>query len=147
MNTPTRVPPAPAPEPTLAWWWHASSPRRSETCGGLPVLPPGSRRPLRPPAARRRRGAPHSQSLDDGHVRLAAALAHGLQAIARAAPFQLMKERRHEPGARRPERVPEGNRATVDVDPRGVRVQVALPGEHHRGEGFVDLNQIDVGEP
>src|SRR5256885_9376778 len=45
--------------------------------------------------------------LDDGHVRLAAALAHGLQAITRAAPFQLVKERGHEPGARRPERSEE----------------------------------------
>src|SRR6266436_5079506 len=35
-----------------------------------------------------------SEPLDDGHVRLAAALAHGLQAITRTAPFQLVKERR-----------------------------------------------------
>src|SRR5882762_2913265 len=97
-------------------------------------------------AAERNTAPAMSEPLDDGHVRLAAALAHGLQAITRSAPFQLVKERGHEPGARRPERVSEGNRATVDVDARRIRVQVALPGEHHRGEGFVDLDQIDVGE-
>src|SRR5438132_13651226 len=103
--------------------------------GALRLLP-------RPPAA----SGPSGEPLDDGHVRLAAAFAHGLQAVASSAPLELVQERGHEPRARRPDRMTEGDRAAVDVDPPEVGVELALPGEHHRGKGFVDLEEIDVAE-
>src|SRR5579862_302947 len=97
-------------------------------------------RPAHNPAIR-------SQPLDDGDVRLSAALAHGLQTVACAAPLELVQQRRHEARAGRAERVAEGDAAAVHVDAREVRVELALPGEHHGGERLVDLDQVDVGEP
>src|SRR5439155_553617 len=49
--------------------------------GALRLLP-------RPPAA----SGPSGEPLDDGHVRLAAAFAHGLQAVASSAPLELVQE-------------------------------------------------------
>ena len=40
----------------------------------------------------------------------------------------------------------EGDRPAVDVDPVHVRVVLFLPGEHDRGEGLVDLDEVDVDE-
>ena len=40
----------------------------------------------------------------------------------------------------------ECNCATVDVDSVHVGVQLALPGQHHGGEGLVDLEEIDLLE-
>lgn len=38
----------------------------------------------------------------------------------------------------------EGDRSTVDVDLFHIRSELFFPGEHHRGERLVDLDQIDV---
>ncbi len=42
------------------------------------------------------------------------------------------------------ERVAEGDGAAVGVDPVGVGVELLLPGQHDRGEGLVDLEDVDV---
>ena len=47
-------------------------------------------------------------------------------------------------GARGAERVAEGDGAAVDVDLVHVGVVLLLPGQHDRGEGLVDLDQVDV---
>ena len=39
----------------------------------------------------------------------------------------------------------EGDRAAVDVDPRGVEAERADGREHDDGEGLVHLEQVDVG--
>ena len=43
------------------------------------------------------------------------------------------------------EQVAEGDRAAIDVDLRRIDAELLLPGQHHRDEGFVDLEEIDVG--
>ena len=80
---------------------------RPERFGGQPALQP------RPGRADRRR---QPEALDDRGVGHAAALAHGLQAVAAAGALELVEQRGHEPGARAAERVAEGDGAAVDVD-------------------------------
>src|SRR5262245_17680879 len=87
-----------------------------------------------------------AQPFDDGDVRLAAALAHRLEAKASAGPLELVEEGRHEARAGRAERMPEGDRAAVHVHAIEIRTGLALPREDHRGERLVDLDQVDVGE-
>src|SRR3989442_9470809 len=90
-------------------------------------------------------GAPHFlDPLDDGGDPLAEANAHGLEPIARAAPLELVEQRRHELGARAAERVAECDRAAVDVYTAHVRVKLSLPREHDRSERLVDLDEVDV---
>src|SRR4051812_45087293 len=84
------------------------------------------------------------QALDDGGVGLAAALAHRLQPVAAAGALELVQQRRHQPGTGRAERVAERDRAAVDVDLGQVGAGLLLPREHHRREGLVDLDQVDV---
>src|SRR5262245_62111482 len=82
-----------------------------------------------------------SEALEDRHVRLAAALAHGLEAVAAAGALQLGQQGGHQPGAGGAERVAEGDGAAVDVDLGVVGAGVLEPRHHHRGEGLVDLDQ------
>jgi MFS family permease len=85
------------------------------------------------------------QPLDDGHVGHAAAFAHRLQAVALAALLQRVHQRGHQLGARAAQRMPQRNRAAIDVEPRPDRPPTSLqPGHRHRGEGLVDLEQVDV---
>src|SRR5690348_6935093 len=56
-----------------------------------------------------------SEALDDGGVRLAATLAHGLQAVAANGPLQLVQQLGGQHRARRAERVAERDRAAVRV--------------------------------
>src|SRR2546430_1946221 len=100
-------------------------------------------------APRRSRGAPRYSDrlldpLDDGGDPLAEANAHGLEPIARAAPLELVEQRRHELRARAAERVAERDRAAVDVHTAHVRVKLPLPREHDRSERLVDLDEVDV---
>src|SRR3954452_11758582 len=69
-----------------------------------------------PPRITRSCTASPLQALDDGHVRLASTLAHGLQAVATARSLELVEHRGHEPRTGGPERVTERDRAAVDVD-------------------------------
>src|SRR5450631_4096925 len=73
------------------------------------------------------RGLRSPQALDDGGVRLATALAHGLESIAGAGAFHLVDQGGHEPGARAPRRVADGDGPAVDVDLGHVRMVLLLP--------------------
>ena len=68
------------------------------------------------------------------------------RAVARSRAFELVEHRAedHRPG--RAERVAHGDRAAIDVDLRRVEVEGLEVAEHDRGEGLVDLEQVDVGE-
>ncbi|MCO5556213.1 hypothetical protein L7F22_009759 [Adiantum nelumboides] len=89
-----------------------------------------------------------AEELEDGGVGLAAALAHGLQAVADAVVAHVVHERGHDPGAGAAERVAERDRAAVRVEPGGdvavVVGDVGQPGQRHRGEGLVDLERADL---
>src|SRR5207237_393583 len=85
-----------------------------------------------------------SQAFDDGGVGHPAAFAHGLQAPAATGALELVEESRHEAGARTPERVAEGDGATVGVDLVHVGVVLLLPRQHDRSKGLVDLGEVDL---
>src|SRR5205085_10819329 len=84
------------------------------------------------------------KALDDGHVGLSSAFAHGLQAVPPTGALELVQERRHEAGAGGTERVPERDRAAVDVHLRGVGPCVLHPGKHDGRKRLVDLDEVDV---
>src|SRR3712207_4462300 len=72
--------------------------------------PPGRSRPVQAtgaPAPLPSRPGALPEALDDRGVRHAAALAHGLEAVAAAGPVELVDERGHQLGARAAERVAE----------------------------------------
>src|SRR5438309_1279539 len=83
-----------------------------------------------------------SGAADDQRVALAAAAAEGGRANGDPAAAHLVGEGEHEPRAARADRVAEGHRAAVHVDP--LLVEVEHPGgvERHRREGFIDLDQV-----
>src|SRR5262245_41008725 len=58
----------------------------------------------------------NSKTLDDRYVGLAAAFAHGLQAIAAAGALELVQQRCHQLGAGCAQRVTECDRAAVHVE-------------------------------
>src|SRR5271165_7668840 len=84
------------------------------------------------------------EALDDRDVGGAAALAHRLQAVAAADALELVEHRREQLGPGGPERMPERDRAAVRVDLLGVGLDVLEPGHDNRGEGLVDLHDVDV---
>src|SRR6185436_14466299 len=100
--------------------------------------------PANPP----RRGAPlYGRSLhpfDDGGNALADADAHGREAVAAAAPFHFVQQRRHHPGAAAAERVSKGDGAAVDVQFIQIDAELARAGEHLGSKGLVELHQIDL---
>src|SRR5947209_7187462 len=67
-------------------------------------------------AARKDAGSDELQALDDGDVGLAAAFAHGLEAVTPAGALELVEQRGHEAGTSGTERVTEGDGAAVHVD-------------------------------
>ena len=50
-----------------------------------------------------------------------------------------------EASARAANGVAQGDGAAVGVDTGHIRVQLTLPGQHHRCERLVDLDNIDIG--
>src|SRR5947207_3722961 len=74
----------------------------------------------------------------------AAPAAHRHEADLLVGALELVQQRRDQPRAGRPERMAQGDRAAVHVDLVHVRLELATPGRDHRGEGLVDLDQIDV---
>src|SRR3954447_1662385 len=74
----------------------------------------------------------------------AAAAAHRDQPDLLVRALHLVQERGDEPSAGRPERVAEGHGPAVDVDPVHVGPELAPPGRDDRGEGLVDLDQVNV---
>src|SRR5436853_343435 len=82
---------------------------------------------------------PGLQAFDDGGVGHAAGLAHGLQAIARAAVLQRVQHGGHQADARGAQRMAQGDGAAARVQPLGVGAQFLLPSQRHGGKGLVDL--------
>jgi hypothetical protein len=80
---------------------------------------------------------------DDG-VTLIAARADRGAAEAAASAFELVDERAENAGAGGADRVAEGNRAAIDVNARVVDREGPDRVERDRGEGLVDLPEIDV---
>src|SRR6185369_13936559 len=84
--------------------------------------------------------------LDQDRDALAAADAGRGDAEALLAAPQLQHERQDQTRARRAERVPERDRAAVDVDLVTVQAELLLAAEVLGREGLVDLDEVDVGE-
>jgi len=55
-------------------------------------------------------------------------------------------EVRHQPRAAGPDRMPERNRAAVDVHPLDRQFEFLETGQHLRRERLVDLDQVEVGQ-
>ena len=96
------------------------------------------------PRARRLAGR---RVLDDRRQALADPDAERRQPVAAAPPAQLVGERAEQPGARAAERVADRDGAAVDVQLVVVDAQLAHGCEHLRGEGLVELDQVDVLDP
>src|SRR5258708_40325165 len=84
------------------------------------------------------------EAFDQGGVGHAAALAHGLEAVAAAGALKLVDQSGHQAGAAGAERVAEGDCAAVDIYFRKIGASLALPGDHYAGERLIDLDAIDV---
>src|SRR5262245_32802833 len=85
-------------------------------------------------------------AFEDRRQALADADAHRRDPVAAAAAAELVKEGGGEAGAGAAERVAEGDRAAVDVEPLLVDPELADAGEDLRGEGLVELDQVDLVE-
>src|ERR1700751_3970601 len=66
------------------------------------------------------------------------------EAFLGVALLHLVEERHQHPPARRPDRVPERDRAAVDVNLLGVPAEVLVDGAGLRRKGFVGLDEIEV---
>ena len=84
--------------------------------------------------------------LDQRGVGRAAALAHGLQAVANSVVPHVMEHARHEHRARRAERVAERDRAAERVELALVGAGLGQPRQRHRRERLVDLEHADLVE-
>src|SRR5438270_2267684 len=119
----------------------------SATPATPPAGPPTSTSRSTPSATPRptriQRWSSTAETLDDGGVGHAAAFAHGLEAVAAAGALELVEQRGHELGARAAQRVTEGDGAAIHVDLVHVGMVLLLPCQHDRGEGLVDLEQVD----
>src|SRR5579872_6918761 len=69
------------------------------------------------------------EPLDDRGVGHAAALTHGLQAVAAAGGLEVVQQRGHQLGAGATERVAEGDRAAARVQLVLVRTELLRPGQ------------------
>ena len=74
----------------------------------------------------------------------AATAAHRHQGVFLVGARELVHGLGEQHGAGAAERVTEGDGAAVGVHRRHVGLELLLPGEDHRGEGLVDLDQVDV---
>src|SRR4030095_9157842 len=90
-----------------------------------------------------------SNALDNHRDALSYSDAHGAQRVAPAAALQLIDRGRDEARTRRAERMTERDRAAIRVDVRSVvgNAVIAQYREHLCGEGFVELDHVDVGKP
>ena len=55
-----------------------------------------------------------------------------------------MQQRHDDARSAAPDRVAEGDRPAVDVQPLGIQAELAIDGEHLGGEGLVQLDEVDV---
>src|SRR4051794_40924793 len=91
---------------------------------------------LRPEA-----GAISAQALDDQGVGHAAAFPLRLEAVAPPRALELVQRGGRGASAGAAERVPEGDGPAVDVHLLHVRVMLLLPGQDHRRERLIDLDE------
>ena len=118
---------------------HGCAARRTPGCGlEHHRLDPGQVQQLRersspagpaPTIATCVRGTTALSTLEQRRLALPDADAQGREAVATAAAAQLVQQRDHEPRAAHPERVPERDRAAVDVDALGVDAELADDGD------------------
>src|SRR3954462_2968489 len=135
----------------------ARRPRRPEGAAGAgvwtavpSVTPPPRRRsstacravPRSPVNPRAR--SPLGGHVQDQRVALAAAAAQRRGTDAAAPPAQLERQVEDDPGAAHPDRVAEGDGAAVGVDLLRVDAQLAGGDDADRGEGLVELDQVEV---
>src|SRR5690349_10823101 len=85
-----------------------------------------------------------SNPFNDRRGRLPEADAHRDQAVPPLAPLELVHDRRDQARARSAERMPERDRAAVDVELALIGAGFLEPCQRDRREGLVDLEQIDV---
>src|SRR5262249_48700575 len=130
---------------------------------GLAGMPRSPTAAAAPRAAKRRLtscwvlpAAPWRQSpfaalkpLDDRPRAEPAAAAHRNQPVAAAGSLQLVQRGGDQPGAGAARRMTERDGAAIRVDARGIGLARLLPGQYHRGECFVHLEDAHVlhGEP
>src|SRR5438270_7799956 len=99
-----------------------------------PAAPPTSTSRSTPSATRQPTRTPPwsstAEPFDDGDVGLAAAFAHGLQAVAAAGALELVEQGCHQADAGGAQRVAQGDGATVDVDLGEVGARLPLPRQH-----------------
>src|SRR3984957_12161498 len=91
-------------------------------------------------------GKSRSEPFDDRDVGLAAAFAHGDQAVAAAGAVQGVDQGGEQAGAGGAEGGGPGGRAAAHVDLGQVGAGLALPGQDDRRERLVDLDQVDLGQ-
>src|SRR5947199_195072 len=89
---------------------------------------------------------PSLKPFNDGDIRLAAAFAHGLKAIAPAGTLQGVEQGRHELRPRRADRVAERDGAAADIDLLMGNAEFLHPGQRHRCERLVAFEQVDIVE-
>src|SRR5579859_3926623 len=80
--------------------------------------------------------------LPDGSDALADADAHRGQAVPRAAPPHLVQERCDQARAGCTQRMPDGDRAAVDVGLLRIEPQLPHAGDRLRGERLIELDQV-----
>src|SRR5450755_1134615 len=92
-----------------------------------------------------------SGRLEHGRDALAAADAHRLQRVPAAAPLEFVQHRGQDAGARRPDRVAEGDARAVHVQSAVELVELGAPAlqhaQHLHRERLVQLDQVQVVEP
>src|SRR5260370_21175644 len=72
------------------------------------------------------------------------AFTHGLKAVATTSTLQFVQEDGGKTRAGSSQWMAYGNCPAVDVDPLHVRAGLTLPGQHHTGECFINLDQIHL---
>src|SRR5262249_57771932 len=89
-----------------------------------------------------------SAPVEPGGDALADADAHRDERVATAGVLQLPRCGQRDARAGSAQRVADGNRAAIHVDPAVVEGQFepAQTGEHLGGKGLVDLNHVDFGQ-
>src|SRR4051812_49317836 len=77
---------------------------------------------------------------------IAAAETQSGETAAKTAGTESVDQRHQDTGARRPDRMAQGDRAAVDVDAFFVDLEVLVAAKHLRRECLVHLKQIDVAD-
>src|SRR5699024_1120121 len=90
-----------------------------------------------------------SHAFEDGRDALAAADAHGLEAVAGLAAVHLAQHGGQDPAAGGADGMAERDARTVDIESIEValaQAPFASDGERLRGEGFIEFDEVDVGQ-